>query len=371
MRVDAFNYELPAELIAQRPAQERESARMLVLPREGGAPDHRRVGELPDLLPPGALVVVNDTRVIPARLLGRKRDTGGRVEVLLVRRTELREIEATPGQMRTAEIWRALGKASKPLKFGADVEIPARGAEQGPAALVVRLLGRSEDDGLLEVALWTPSGEPVEEAVRACGHVPLPPYIKRDDEPEDADRYQTVYARHDGAVAAPTAGLHVTNRLLGRLAVRGCDIASVTLHVGLGTFQPVTVPDLDDHRMHAEHYTVSQSTADAVAHARARGAPVVAIGTTSVRALESAADPERPGHVLAASGDTRLLVQPGHSWRVVDALLTNFHLPRSTLLALVCALGGRDRVLEAYATAVRERYRFYSYGDAMLLWRGG
>jgi S-adenosylmethionine:tRNA ribosyltransferase-isomerase len=241
--------------------------------------------------------------------------------------------------------------------------------EGGPAAIVVRLLGRADDDGLLEVGLWTPGGEPVDAAVRACGHVPLPPYIKREDEAFDADRYQTVYARHDGAVAAPTAGLHITNALLGRLAVRGCDVASVTLHVGLGTFQPVTVEDLDQHSMHAERYVVSQSTTDAIARARARGAEVVAVGTTTVRALESAADPDRPGHVLAGAAETRLLVQPGYAWRVVDGLLTNFHLPKSTLLALVAAFAGTERVLGAYRLAVSQRYRFFSYGDAMLLWR--
>jgi len=374
MRVDAFHYELPPEPIAQKPAEDRELARLMLLSPTGGAPEHRRVSELPELLPAGALVVVNDTRVIPARLLGRKRETGGRVEVLLVRRTGVRELEVAPGDVRATEVWRALGKASKPLKFGADVEVTARGRageEGGPAALVVRLLGRAEDDGLLEVALWSPSGEPVDAAIRACGHVPLPPYIKREDEADDADRYQTVYARHDGAVAAPTAGLHLTNAILGRLAVRGCDVASVTLHVGLGTFQPVSVADLDQHPMHSEHYVVSQSTADAVARARGRGAPVVAIGTTTVRALESAADPERPGHVVASSGETRLLVQPGYEWRLVDGLLTNFHLPRSTLLALVSAFGGTQPVLDAYRLAVAERYRFFSYGDAMLLWRGG
>jgi S-adenosylmethionine:tRNA ribosyltransferase-isomerase len=236
---------------------------------------------------------------------------------------------------------------------------------------VVRLLGRADEDGLLEVALWSPSGEPLDAAVRACGHVPLPPYIKREDGPDDGERYQTVYARHDGAVAAPTAGLHLTNAMLGRLAVRGCDVASITLHVGLGTFQPVTVDDLDQHPMHSERYVVSQSTADAVARARARGAPVVAVGTTTVRALESAADPARPGHILPSSGDTRLLVQPGYDWRVVDALMTNFHLPRSTLLALVCAFAGTERVLDAYRAAVVDRYRFFSYGDAMLLGRSG
>jgi S-adenosylmethionine:tRNA ribosyltransferase-isomerase len=369
MRVDEFDYELPPELIAQRPAEERELARLLVLPHGDRPIEHRRVGELPEVLPEGALVVVNDTRVMPARLLGRKRDTGGRVEVLLIRRTGLRELEVAPGEVRSAEVWRALGKASKPLRFGADVEILRRGAEQGPAVLVVRLLGRAEEDGLLEVAVWSQSGEPVDTAVRACGHVPLPPYIKREDEDFDADRYQTVYARHDGAVAAPTAGLHVTNAMVGRLAVRGCDVASVTLHVGLGTFQPVTVDDLDHHPMHSERYVVSQSTADAIARARSRGAPVVAIGTTTVRALESAADSSRPGHVQPSTGDTRLLIQPGYGFQVVDILLTNFHLPKSTLLALTCAFGGTTQVLDAYRTAIRERYRFFSYGDAMLLRR--
>jgi S-adenosylmethionine:tRNA ribosyltransferase-isomerase len=233
----------------------------------------------------------------------------------------------------------------------------------------VRLLGRAEDDGLLEVAVFSPTGEAVMSAIHACGHVPLPPYIKRDDDVEDASRYQTVYARHDGAVAAPTAGLHVTHALLGQLAVRGCEVSSVTLHVGLGTFQPVGVDDFDSHRMHAEQFVVSQSTVDAVARARRSNAPVVAIGTTTVRALESAADPDRLGYIQPISGETRMLIQPGYPWHVVDALLTNFHLPRSTLLSLACAFGGTERVLGAYACAVRERYRFYSYGDAMFLWR--
>ncbi|MDP9000485.1 MAG: tRNA preQ1(34) S-adenosylmethionine ribosyltransferase-isomerase QueA [Myxococcota bacterium] len=361
MRVDLFQYELPAELIAQRPAESRELARLLYLPPRGAAPEHRQVSELPQLLPAGALVVVNDTRVVPARLVGRKHDTGGQVEVFLVGRTGIRELEIAPGDVRRVDVWKALGKGGKRLRFGADIDV-------GPE-LVVRLLGRTEDDGLLEVALWTRSREPVDVAVRAFGRVPLPPYIKREPEAHDAERYQTVYARHDGAVAAPTAGLHLTNAILGQLAVRGCDIASITLHVGIGTFQPVTVDDLDLHTMHVERFAVPQSTADAIARARARGAPVIAVGTTTVRALESAADPERPGCVLAMSGQTQLLVQPGYRWRVVNALMTNFHLPRSTLLALVCALGGAEQVLEAYRIAVRERYRFFSYGDAMLLWR--
>jgi S-adenosylmethionine:tRNA ribosyltransferase-isomerase len=369
VRVEALHYDLPPERIAQHPVEERERARLMHLPPGGGPAEHRHVGELAELIPRGALVVLNDTRVFPARLLGRKAGTGGRVEILLLRRVGPTAIDVR-GEPHAAEIWRAIGKASKPLRFGADVEIVGRGAgDEGPARLVVRLLGRSGEDGLLEVALWTPSGEPIDATIRASGHVPLPPYIKRDDSGEDAVRYQTVYARHDGAVAAPTAGLHLTQALLDRLAARSCEVATVTLHVGLGTFQPVQVADLDDHPMHSEAYVVTDAAVQAVARARASGAPVVAIGTTTARALESAADREAPGQLRASSTDTQLLIQPGYAWRVVDALLTNFHLPGSTLLALVCAFAGRERILDAYRLAVEERYRFFSYGDAMLLWR--
>jgi S-adenosylmethionine:tRNA ribosyltransferase-isomerase len=361
MRVDAFQYDLPPELIAQRPTEDRERARLLYLAPHDDVLEDWNVSELPELLPSGALVVINDTRVMPARLVGRRRTTGGRAEVLLLSRTGGSELEVAPGDVRPAELWSAIGKGA--LRFGADIEVGE--------SLMVRLLGHAERDGLLEVALWTSSGETVEASLRACGRMPLPPYIEREAEPQDAQRYQTVYARHDGAAAAPTAGLHLTNALLGRVAARGCDVASITLHVGLGTFQPVRADDFDSHPMHAERYVVPRSTADAIANARARGCPVLAVGTTTVRALESAADPERTGCVLAAEGETRLLVQPGYRWRVVDALLTNFHLPRSTLLALVCAFGGTERVLEAYRVAVGRRYRFFSYGDAMLLWRRG
>jgi S-adenosylmethionine:tRNA ribosyltransferase-isomerase len=334
---------------------------MYLVPHEDWGVEDWNVSELPQLLPKGALVVLNDTRVIPARLLGRRLITGGQVEVLLVHRKGVRDLEITPGRFRETDLWDAIGKGA--LSVGADVDVDHR--------LVVRLLGRNERDGLLEVAVWATSGEAVDVALRACGRVPLPPYIKREAEPNDALRYQTVYAHHDGAIAAPTAGLHFTRALLGRLAARGIGTATVTLHVGLGTFQPVSADDLDSHSMHAERFAVPQSTAEAIAEARERGAPVVAVGTTTVRALESAADPQRPGYVLASSGETRLLVQPGYAWRVVDALLTNFHLPQSTLLALVCAFGGTARVLDAYRDAVRKRYRFFSYGDAMLLWRRG
>jgi S-adenosylmethionine:tRNA ribosyltransferase-isomerase len=384
MRADAFDYELPPELVAQRPEPERERARLLRLPA-GRAPfEHWRIADLPELVPAGALVVVNDTRVLPARLLAHKRGTGGKVEILLCRRVDARRTEAPGSAKEPAEVWHALGKSSKPLRFGTDLDVwPRRGASPhderddeadrrpaptGPPALHARLLGRA-DDGLLEVALWAPPGGRVEDAIRACGHVPLPPYIKRDDEPDDVDRYQTVYARHDGAVAAPTAGLHLTAGTLGRLAVRGCEVVSVTLHVGLGTFQPVQCEDLDLHTMHAESFVVTPSTAQAIERARARGATVVAIGTTTARALESAARDDGRGTVTAQSGDTRLLIQPGYAWKVVDLLFTNFHLPRSTLLAMVCAFGGTERVLAAYREAVRKEYRFFSYGDAMLLSR--
>jgi S-adenosylmethionine:tRNA ribosyltransferase-isomerase len=362
MRVDAFHYELPEELIAQEPAEEREQARLMVLPPAGPI-DHRHVRDLVELIPGGALVVVNDTRVIPARLLAHKK-TGGRAEVLLVRRVGSQALAGSG----SAQVWRALGKASKGLKAGAELDVRPRQGE-GAVQLRVRVLGRAAEDGLLEVALWTPDGRPVDEAIRQAGHVPLPPYIRREDRPGDVARYQTVYARHDGAVAAPTAGLHLSEALLDGIAARGCTIASVTLHVGPGTFQPVEVHDLDTHAMHAERCIVPGATVDAIASARARGAPVIAVGTTSVRALESAADPAHPGHVVSCDADTRLLIQPGYTWRVVDGLLTNFHLPRSTLLALVCAFAGHARVLDAYAAAVHAGYRFFSYGDAMFLWR--
>jgi S-adenosylmethionine:tRNA ribosyltransferase-isomerase len=372
VRADLFRYELPPALIAQRPAEDRESARLMCLPPLGGDPEDRLVAELPELLAPGSLVVLNDTRVIPARLIGQKRNSGGRVEVLLVERLFTREVEATPGSFVQGEIWQAMAKAAKPLRSGVDVEIPGptrNGSVDAQPRVVVRVLGAGREEGLHEVALFVPGGEDIAAAVRACGNVPLPPYIRREPEPQDIERYQTVYARVEGAVAAPTAGLHLTKALLNRLVARGCYVTYVTLHVGPGTFRPVTADDLDGHRMHGERYAVSQSTADAITGARQRGAPVVAIGTTTVRALETASDPQRIGFVTASSGETTLFVQPGYRWRVVDGLVTNFHMPRSTLLALVCAFSGTERVLAAYRLATERGYRFLSYGDAMLLWR--
>jgi S-adenosylmethionine:tRNA ribosyltransferase-isomerase len=364
MRVDRLHYDLPADRIAQHPSPEREQARLMVL-RTQGAAEHRRIDALAELLPQGSLVVLNDTRVMPARLIAQK-ETGGRVEVFLVRRVGPRTIEVG-GEARPAEVWRALGKASKALRFGVDMRVvPAHAARDGSGpALWVRLLGRSADDGLLEVALYTSGKTSIDAAVHACGRMPLPPYIKRDVDPRDAERYQTVFARVEGAIAAPTAGLHLSHALLGRLAVRDIEVVTVTLHVGLGTFQPVVVEDLDEHKMHREWYEVTRPTAQAIASARARGRKIVAVGTTVVRALESAAD--ESGELRVTAEETALLIQPGYRFRVVDMLLTNFHLPRSTLLALVCAFGGTERVLAAYEEAVREGYRFFSYGDAMLL----
>lgn len=345
MRVERFSYELPQELIAQAPAPRREAARLMVVP-ESGPLAHATIADLPSLLPERCLLVVNDTRVLKARIVGTKEGTGGRAEIFL--------LEDLGGAT-----YRAMGRASKGLKEGARVL-------KGP--LVVTVNGR-DGDGIFRVSLSTTDGSTVDEAIRAVGQVPLPPYIRRDPGADDEERYQTVFAEKDGAVAAPTAGLHLSRELLDRLADKGCEIAACTLHVGLGTFQPVTVEDLDDHPMHAERFEVSPALASAVERARERGAPVVAVGTTVVRALESARDPERPDRIRPCAGATRLLIQPGHAFGVVDRLLTNFHLPRSTLLALVCAFAGIDRVLAAYRVAVEQRYRFFSYGDAMLLTR--
>jgi S-adenosylmethionine:tRNA ribosyltransferase-isomerase len=381
-----LDYELPPELIASRPAKDRDGARLLVVDPARDALTHAAVSDLAELLPHGALLVVNDTRVIPARLLGVK-ESGGRVELFLVRKLNARADRDAPGIPPasaplcdgpppttdvTEERWQALGRASKPLRPGARItlerapRVVADGARPADdLALTAHVARRLDDGALLEVVLSSPSGAPIDRAIEAFGHVPLPPYLRRADEDDDRERYQTVFARVPGAVAAPTAGLHLSEALLERIRARGVEIAAVTLHVGLGTFQPVTAEDLDDHPMHAEWFEVPAATAAAIARARDRGAPVVAIGTTVVRALESAAS--EGGDLGATSGETRLLIQPGYRFRVVDQLFTNFHLPQSTLLALVAAFAGRERVLCAYRSAVEARYRFFSYGDAMLV----
>lgn len=342
MRVTDFQYNLPADQIAQYPLPERGASRLLVLDGRTGERADRMFRELPELLAPGDLLVFNDTRVFPARLRGRKRASGGRVEVLIERLLDER---------------RALAhvRASKAPKAGAALELA--GGE-----LSAEVVSRCDD--LFELDFG--AGEPLLARLERSGEVPLPPYIERAPEASDAERYQTVYARSPGAVAAPTAGLHFDHSLLHRLDERGVERATVTLHVGAGTFRPVRVDRIEDHQMHAETVEVPAATCEAIAAARERGGRVVAVGTTVVRSLESAVD--EAGTVQPFAGETRLFLLPGSIFRVTDALVTNFHLPGSTLLMLVCAFGGYEPVMAAYRHAVAAGYRFFSYGDAMLAW---
>jgi S-adenosylmethionine:tRNA ribosyltransferase-isomerase len=296
-------------------------------------------------VPEGALVVVNDTRVRHARIEASK-PSGGRVELLFLERLE---------RSGSTERWSALGSANRPLRPGTELS-------SGDRHFTVESRGSQGD-----LVLVVHSADDLEAFFERHGHVPLPPYIRRPDERRDGERYQTVFARQLGSAAAPTAGLHLTSELLRSLRARGNDVGRVTLHVGAGTFLPVRAPDLDQHVMHSERFRVSRELCEQVACARRAGRPVVAVGTTVVRALESARDPDRAGHVVPVSGQTRLLIQPGYRFGVVDALLTNFHAPRSTLLALVAAFIGPDRWRQAYRVALAEGYRFLSYGDAMWL----
>ena len=339
MRRDDFHYELPGELIAQVPLAERSASRLLQVDGVAGAWRDARFADLPELLAPGDLLVLNDTRVIPARVFGHK-DSGGRVELLVERVVGERGVI---GQLRVS-------KSPAP---------GSRLAFEGGASAVV--MGRTGHDGdLFELAfdrrvlLW----------LEAVGRMPLPPYIERDPDEADRGRYQTVFGAVPGAVAAPTAGLHFDEALLAALAARGVETATVTLHVGAGTFQPVRTEDPREHRLHAERVTVSAAACEAVAAARARGGRVVAVGTTVVRSLEAAA---AGGRLAPLEGETELYILPGYKFRVVDALVTNFHLPESSLLMLVCAFAGQQTVLGAYRHAVAARYRFFSYGDAMFL----
>lgn len=347
MRTELLDYELPEELIAKRPLAERDASRLLVVDR--GELAHRLIRELPALLPEGALLVVNDTRVRRARVFGARRVSGGKVELLMLGRRP--ELEQADGR----EVWEALGRASKPLRPGVVIDA---------GRLACEVLERRAD-GTLLIAVSSPLA--VEEVLAADGRVPIPPYLGREDDADDIARYQTVYAERVGSVAAPTAGLHLTPALLEAARARGVELGRLELEVGLGTFRPVVVDDLSDHLMHEERFCVEPALSAQIAAARARGCPVVAVGTTVVRALESAADPARPGHVLPQTTATRLLIQPGYSFRIVDALLTNFHQPKSTLLALVAAFAGEDAMRAAYRAALAERYRFLSFGDAMWL----
>ena len=349
MDVSDLDFALPEELIAQAPVEPREASRLLLLPIRGGAPRHLGFSALPDLLSEGDLLVLNDSRVIPARLIGRK-ETGGRIEVLLVEPAPGPASGADPGEPAR---WMAMAQASKPIRVGTRIDF------DGLLAEVTRVDG----EGFYEVRFDRDERE-LAAAIERVGRIPLPPYIRREPDAADRERYQTVVAKTPGSVAAPTAGLHFTPGLLARLEARGVRRATVTLHVGPGTFLPVRAARLEEHRMHAERYDVPEATARAFAAARRDGRRVVAVGTTAVRTLESAFSPDG---LRAGPGRTDIFIRPGHPFRAIDGLLSNFHLPRSTLLALVCALGGVDRVLGAYREAVQERYRFFSYGDAMAI----
>lgn len=347
MRLEDLAYDLPADRIAAEPLADRAAARLLVLHREAGGVAHHHVRDLPALLDPGDLLVLNDTRVLPARV-GARRRSGGRVELTF--------LEPLPD---AADAWEALARAGGRLRPGETLAGP------GGARLV---LLQPAGDGRWGVRV---EGVAVKDLLARHGRPPLPPYIGRAPgdvrEALDRERYQTVYAREPGSVATPTAGLHFDEPLLARLRDRGVALAFVTLHVGAGTFQPVRIDDLSQHRMHAERFSVPETTAAAIGAARAAGGRIVAVGTTSLRTLESAADDE--GLVRPGSGETRLFITPGYRFRVVDRLVTNFHLPRSTLLMLVSAFAGVERIRRAYAHAIAARYRFFSYGDAMLLER--
>ncbi len=345
--IEEYTYDLPEELIAQEPSPRREASRLFVVDRTSGAFSDHRFHDLPGLLRRGDLLVVNDTRVVPARLRGRK-ETGGRVE-LLVLDHERNGRPHTPSR-------RCLVKASKRPAVGSRIRLA------GGVSGVVEAL---EADGVLRMTF----SEGLDDLMREQGTMPLPPYIHREtDDPRaelDRNRYQTVYARRPGAVAAPTAGLHFSDDLLGRLSDKGVGLASLTLHVGHGTFRPVRSRDIREHTVGPEAYRIEPETAERINRARAGRRRVIAVGTTVVRTLETASDPE--GRIVPGRGATDLMITPGHRFRAVDGLVTNFHLPASSLLFLVAAFAGRERILEAYEQAVRKRYRFFSYGDAMLI----
>lgn len=340
MRLADFDYALPPERIAQTPAVPRDSARLLVLPRDGGALAHRTFADLPEYLRPGDVLVINDTRVLPARLIGRREPGGGRVELLLLRRLD-------------ADRWEALAGPGRKAKPGVTLSF-------GDGRLRASVEARTDSGG--RIVRFVHAGV-FEHVLDELGQMPLPPYIHVPL--ADRERYQTVYARHTGSAAAPTAGLHFTPELLARLEAQGVGVVRLTLHVGLGTFRPVTAERIEEHRIHSEWCSVSPEAAARINAARPAGGRIVAVGTTAARTLETFADGN--GMMRAGEGWTEIFIYPGYRFKAVDALVTNFHLPKSSLLLLVSALAGRERVLAAYETAVAMEYRFFSFGDAMLI----
>ncbi len=340
MRTADFDYELPEDRIAQRPVEPRDASRLMLLDRAAGEINHHIFRDLPQFLRPPDLLVVNDSRVMPARLHGTRIPSGGRVEMLLLHR-------------RSVDTWEVLVRPGRRLQPGARVQF-------GEGALIAEVVAHTEAGGRIVRFTWEGVFESILERL---GEMPLPPYIK--ERLEESERYQTVYAREEGSAAAPTAGLHFTDELLDRVRGRGVRVATVTLHVGLGTFRPMTTERIEEHQMHAEYYRIPLETVSAVQEARQSGGRVIAVGTTVVRVLESVV--RAHGSLCACDGWTEIFIYPGYSFRCVDALVTNFHLPRSTLLMLVSAFAGRERTLAAYEEAIREGYRFFSFGDAMLI----
>ena len=340
MKTSDFYYDLPEELIAQDPLEDRTASRLLVLNRETGAVEHKIFSDVIDYLNEGDCLVINNTRVIPARLIGEKEGTGGKVEVLLLKR-------------RANDVWETLVKPGKKLKPGAKITF-------GDGRLRAEVLEVVEEGNRLVKFYYEGI---FEEILDSLGEMPLPPYITH--KLEDKEMYQTVYAKFDGSAAAPTAGLHFTKELLNKIEEKGIKIASITLHVGLGTFRPVKVDDVNNHHMHTEWYEVNAEAADIINETKRNGGRVICVGTTSCRTIESVADDN--GYMKAKTGETDIFIYPGYKFKIMDGLITNFHLPESTLVMLVSAFAGKENVLAAYETAVKERYRFFSFGDAMIL----
>ena len=340
MRTEDFNFDLPEELIAQHPLEQRDHSRLLVLDKQTGDITHRRFDNILEYLVPGDVLVINNTRVIPARLFGTKAGGTAHIEVLL-----LKPVENEP------DCWEVLVRPGKRVKIGAQV-VFGEGKMTGTviADTDTGRIMKFEYDGIFN------------EILDELGTMPLPPYIK--EKLEDQERYQTVYAKESGSAAAPTAGLHFTKELLEQVRAKGVEVVEVLLHVGLGTFRPVQVDDILSHKMHSEYYRITQESADVINRAKEEGRRVIAVGTTSTRTLESAA---KDGRIIAGDGDTSIFIYPGYQFQILDGLITNFHLPKSTLVMLVSALAGREHVLHAYEEAVKERYRFFSFGDAMFI----
>ncbi len=341
MKVSDFHFDLPEELIAKFPLEKRSASRLLALPR-GKKPEHKQFTDLIEFLAPGDVLVFNNTRVVPARLYGKK-ETGGRVEVLIERVLEPKQALAHVGASRAP-------KQGSQLTLEGGIQVEVLGRQKN--LFILKLISGAQD--------WF-------EAMDISGHMPLPPYIDRPDEKADQERYQTVYAQEKGAVAAPTAGLHFDEQLMQQLEDYGIQKVFVTLHVGAGTFQPVKVDSVDEHVMHSEWLEVNQAAVDTIQSARAKGNKVVAVGTTSVRSLETAAKHSQGNQLTPYRGDTDIFIYPGYEFQIVDALITNFHLPESTLIMLVSALAGQARIMSAYKEAVENKYRFFSYGDAMFI----